>query len=229
MQSDCSFRINTHTPQLWNAVTGEVRENLNFMVTGKRLVIPIKFESFQSWFVVFLKNTTIGKPSTAKNFPDFKEVAEIAGPWKVAFDTKWGGPADVEFPSLTDWSKHLDERVKFYSGKAAYTKTFDFNNEVTSPLYLSLGTVKNIAEVTLNGKKLGIVWTAPWSVNVSSAIQKGRNTLEIEVINLWPNRLIKDAALPVEQRLTNTNIPFKKDAPLLPSGLLGPVVLKAAE
>jgi hypothetical protein len=229
VQSDCSFRINTHIPQLWNAVTGEVRDNLNFSVTGKRLVIPIKFEAFQSWFVVLLKNTTIGKPSAAKNFPDFKEVAEIAGPWKVAFDTQWGGPASVEFPSLTDWSKHSDERIKFYSGKAVYTNTFHFNNEVTGPLYLSLGTVKNIAEVTLNGKKLGIIWTAPWSVDVSSAIQKGANTLKVEVINLWPNRLIKDAALPVEQRLTNTNIPFKKDAPLLPSGLLGPVVLQAAQ
>ncbi|MBS1565568.1 MAG: hypothetical protein JST39_14355, partial [Bacteroidetes bacterium] len=94
------------------------------------------------------------------------------------------------------------------------------------PVYLDLGVVKNIARVMLNGKSLGIVWTAPWQVDVSSALKTGTNNLEIEVINLWPNRLIGDAGLPIEKRLTNTNIPFKKDMPLLPSGLLGPVTLQ---
>jgi hypothetical protein len=92
-------------------------------------------------------------------------------------------------------------------------------------LFLDLGVVKNIASVKLNGKSLGIVWTAPWRVEITSAVKPGTNLLEIEVVNLWPNRLIGDAALPAEQRLTRTNIPFKSDAPLLSSGLLGPVTI----
>ena len=93
-------------------------------------------------------------------------------------------------------------------------------------MYLDLGMVKNIARVSLNDKDLGIVWTAPWQVDITPALTNGRNRLKIEVINLWPNRLIGDAGLLPDQHLTHTNIPFKKDAPLLPSGLLGPVTLR---
>jgi hypothetical protein len=89
--------------------------------------------------------------------------------------------------------------------------------------------VKNIATVTLNGTTLGTVWTAPWRIDISAALKPGVNKLSIAVSNCWPNRLIGDAALPVAKRLTRTNIEFKKDAPLLPSGLLGPVSIQRAE
>lgn len=135
----------------------------------------------------------------------------------------------VEFASLQDWAQHTDKRIKYFSGKATYTKTFNYNGTKGESVYLDLGVVKNIAEVTLNGKNLGVVWTAPWHLDVSSALKTGENTLNIEVINLWPNRLIGDAALPEAQRITNTNIVFKRDEPLLPSGLLGPVVIKSTE
>ena len=79
----------------------------------------------------------------------------------------------------------------------------------------------------LNGRDLGVIWTAPWQVEVSNALQAAGNRLEIDVVNLWPNRLIGDAALPVEQRFTVTNVKkFKKDSALLESGLLGPVTLQ---
>ncbi|MCH8167098.1 MAG: hypothetical protein IIC03_04115 [Proteobacteria bacterium] len=88
-------------------------------------------------------------------------------------------------------------------------------------MYLNLGKVKNLAEVHLNGADLGVVWTAPWQVDITSAVKPTGNELEIDVVNLWPNRLIGDAALPPEKRLTVTNVTkFKKDSPLLESGLL---------
>jgi hypothetical protein len=74
------------------------------------------------------------------------------------------------------------------------------------------------------------VWTAPWNVDITRAVLSTGNNLEIEVVNLWPNRLIGDARLPEAKRLTTTNVKkFKPDSPLLPSGLLGPVALVAEE
>jgi hypothetical protein len=153
-------------------------------------------------------------------------VQELTGAWTVHFDTKWGGPASVEFATLEDWTKRPEENIKYYSGKATYVKQFDFADlDSNRPYYLQTGVVKHIAEITLNGKKTGILWTAPWRVEISGLLKPTGNVLEIVVVNCWPNRLIGDAELPEEKRLTRTNIKFKKDAPLMSSGLLGPVVI----
>lgn len=224
--STCTFRVKNYAPQIWDAVTAKVNNKVNYKMANGRMEVPLKFEAFQSFFVVFPKSVTLTPSNPAPNFPELKPVKEVTGAWKVAFDTQWGGPASVEFDTLQDWSKSADERIKYFSGKAVYTKKFDFAAHTDKPVYIDLGVVKNIADVTLNGKHLGIVWTAPWRIDVSPAIKKGENVLQIEVINLWPNRLIGDAALPPEKRLTNTNIQFKKDAPLLASGLLGPVIVQ---
>ena len=96
-----------------------------------------------------------------------------------------------------------------------------------APLWLDLGTVHNLARVRLNGHDLGVVWCAPWNVEVTGAIHVGENQLEIEVANLWPNRLIADSGLPEEQRRAWTTWnPYRPTDTLLPSGLVGPVVLK---
>ena len=137
------------------------------------------------------------------------------------------------FEKLEDWTQRPEKGIKYYSGKATYEKTFDLPETVRPSgkrLYLDLGQVENVAEVRLNGKKLGVVWTAPWHVEITAAVQSAGNQLEIDVVNLWPNRLIGDAALPPEKRLTVTNVKrFSEDSPLLPSGLLGPVTLQAAQ
>ncbi|MBE7502411.1 MAG: hypothetical protein HS113_19425 [Verrucomicrobiales bacterium] len=97
-----------------------------------------------------------------------------------------------------------------------------------SRVFLDLGRVEVMAQVRLNERDLGVVWTAPWAVDVTEALKPGVNRLEVTVANLWPNRLIGDAALPADQRVTWTTWnPFTKDAPLLPSGLLGPVTLQS--
>ena len=223
--STCTFR-NSRAPQIWDPVTAKMTHNVNFNLINGRVEIPLKFEAFQSFFIVFA-NTGEAEVTKAKsNYPILNKVKELTGAWQVAFDPKWGGPESIEFAKLQDWSKHANEGVKYYSGKAVYTKTFNLDGPINSDsVYLDLGVVKNIADVTLNGKNLGIVWTAPWRIDISSALKEGENKLSIEVINLWPNRLIGDAALPPEKRLTNTNIKFKETDKLLPSGLLGPVVL----
>ena len=165
----------------------------------------------------------------SRNFPGSHRLAEMPGPWEVAFDPKWGGPEQVTFDTLVDWTKRPEDGIKFYSGTAVYRKTFDAPEVPRGQrLFLDLGVVKNLARVRLNGRDLGAVWCAPWQVEISGEVKPKGNELEIAVANLWPNRLIRDQSLPASQRLTSTTWnPFTKDSPLLESGLLGPVALVA--
>jgi hypothetical protein len=133
---------------------------------------------------------------------------------------------------LVDWSKHSDPGVKYFSGRATYSTTFAWDRSLgarAARLLLDLGRVQVMAQVTLNGKDLGVLWKVPFQVEITSAVQPGVNTLEIAVANLWPNRLIGDQSLPPEKRIAWTTWnPYRKDSPLLESGLLGPVCWRAA-
>jgi len=230
-----TFRTESRQPELWDPVTGEVRALPEYTVTDDgRTTAPIQFAPRQSTFVVFRRPASETPPAQAgKNFPELKRLTQIAGPWQVSFDTKWGGPESVVFEKLEDWSRRPESGIKHYSGTAMYQKTFDLpetSRGGNARIFLDLGRVQNLATVRLNGKDLGVVWTAPWRVEITGTVKPTGNKLEIDVVNLWPNRLIGDAALPPERRLTKTNVTtYKKGTPLLPSGLLGPVVLQAAE
>ena len=123
------------------------------------------------------------------------------------------------------WTSHHDENIKYYSGPATYNTTFDLPEDIdrTHKWVLDLGTVGNVAEVTLNGKEIGVAWREPFSLKITEALIPGKNTLQVKVVNLWRNRLIRDAGLLPDQRLTNTNISISPDLELMDSGLLGPV------
>ena len=159
-------------------------------------------------------------------------VLTLDGSWQVSFDPKWGGPEKVTFDALEDWSQRAEDGIKFYSGTAVYQKTFDLPGQILTSgqtTFLDLGRVKNLARVKLNGRDLGVVWCVPWCVETTGVLKAGANRLEIEVANLWPNRLIGDLSLLDEQRYAwTTRNPFKKDSPLQPSGLVGPVRILAA-
>ncbi|WP_257666175.1 glycosyl hydrolase [Parapedobacter tibetensis] len=229
-KTTCLFRVKNRKPEIWDAINGRILQP-SYHVNEERVALPLEFDEFQSVFIVFPKSPSAtvqqGKAWLWQDTSALSDMKDISETWNVHFDPKWGGPESVEFNSLQDWSKHPDEQIMYYSGSAIYTKEFDLDQalETGKSILLDLGVVKNIAQVWLNGKDLGIVWTAPWRIDISEAVKERNNILKIEVINLWPNRLIGDAALPPEKRLTNTNIEFKKDAELLPSGLLGPVRL----
>lgn len=202
VEENCTFRDGTLVAELWDAVTGEIRPLYGLVNDSDGISIPMKFDTYQSFFVVFSKTD---KPDDQEipghdNFPVKEELMTLDGPWNVAFDPKWGGPAQIVFDSLTDWIQRLEDGIRHYSGIAVYTKTFDspksdvlFNK---SAFYLDLGVVKNMARVRLNGKDLGVVWTSPWQVNLTDALRKKDNRLEIEVANLWVNRLIGDERYP---------------------------------
>ena len=127
---------------------------------------------------------------------------------------------------LQSWTDRPEEGIKYYSGKAVYTTTFNAK-DLKGSLFLDLGDVKDIgiARIKLNDKDLGIVWCPPYRINVSGILKKKNNQLEIEVVNTWRNRLVGDRGKPQSERFTKTNITIKPEWTVLPSGLLGPVRL----
>jgi hypothetical protein len=227
--ADCQFRVTGRQPEIWDAVTGGRRNAVEYYAKENGTVMPLRFAPRQSWFIAFRRPA---EPLVAggRNFPELKKLAEIDGPWQVAFDPVWGGPAESVFERLDDWTARPEPGIRYYSGRATYAREFDLpvlDAAAGSPIYLDLGCVRNLAQVRLNGVDLGVVWTAPWRVDISPAVRPQGNRLEIDVVNLWPNRLIGDAALPAEQRRTVTNVKkFTPESPLLSSGLLGPVTIQ---
>ncbi|GAB3662342.1 hypothetical protein GCM10028791_37390 [Echinicola sediminis] len=227
----CTFRVSDKQPELWDPVTGETRILTNFKVENGRTIIPMEFGPCGSYFVVFKEPISV--QNSASNWPTYKTVQQIKGVWELSFDKKWGPfdsaqgrrPGEFVFNVLQDWSLHANDGIKYYSGTATYRTTFDFDALGGSDeLYLDLGKVHELAQVKLNGVDLGVAWTKPYRVNITSHIKAKGNKLEIDVVNLWPNRLIGDEFLPEEERFTQTNIrKFTKSTQLLPSGLIGPV------
>ncbi|HET7116219.1 MAG TPA: glycosyl hydrolase, partial [Hanamia sp.] len=251
IKADCKFRTTKGVPELWDPLTGKTRFLPEFTVNEGRTTVPLQFDSYQSFFIVFSKEKNQTLPG-GKNFPVKTKLATLNGGWSVSFNPKWGGPEKIIFDHLTDWAARPEPGIKYYSGIAVYSKTFDYSASTgndKSKLYLDLGEVKDLARVRLNGQDLGVLWTAPWEVDVTDIIKEKGNQLEIEVVNLWPNRLIGDQQFPDdgakngkwpewliknEKRTSNrytftTYNPYKKDSPLLPSGLLGPVTIQQSE
>ncbi len=158
--------------------------------------------------------------------------SELTGPWQVHFPPRLGAPAQAEFAALVSWPARPEEGIRHFSGTATYVREFTLPAERLAgglELHLDLGAVKNLAEVVLNGQSLGVLWKPPFRVNLTGTAKAGANKLEVRVTNLWPNRLIGDLAKPAAERVTWTTVnPYKPDSPLLPSGLLGPVMLRSA-
>ncbi len=230
VEADCTFRATAHPPELWNPVTGEVRDLPDYRVAAGQTTIPIHFAPHQSFFVFFRNGSPADRANvaTGKNFPAVETIGTVAGPWQVSFDPQAGGPGKVTFPKLDNWTRHSEPGIKYYSGIASYQATFDGpkTGGESGKVFLNLGLVHNMARVRLNGQDLGVVWCAPWQVDVTDVLQAKDNRLEIDVANRWPNRLIGDQALPPEKRIGWTTFqPYKAVSPLLPSGLVGPVTL----
>lgn len=226
-----AFRISGRQPEWWDPVTGHTRALPVFTAQQHTTVVPLKLEAFQSGFVVFRNGSSAAVNQATENFPAARPLLEIKGPWGLQFDTAMRGPAQpVSWTSLQDWSKSSDEKIRDYSGTVIYRTSFNVNAlPHGSRIYLNLGTVKVIAGVKVNGIPAGTSWTAPWQVDVTRIIKEGKNDLEIEVANTWVNRLIGDSRLPPDQRRTWTNVNiYTPNSPYEPSGLIGPVTLKAA-
>ena len=241
---ECLFRVTGKNPEIWDPVTGKIRLLSHFSRTGDgRTVVPLEFAPHQSLFMVFKAQkmeTNMAEQIAAINSRGLNYAFEVVGPWNVTFAHQWGGPENtIVFERLVDWTKQADSKIKYYSGKANYKTTFDadlggngklqekwpsHSRETGDLRYvLDLGEIKDMAHIHLNGNDLGTVWTDSWQVDITEFLKKKDNVLEIDVVNLWNNRLIGDMHLTPTNRITSTNIRLPTNSPLMPAGLLGPV------
>ena len=175
-----------------------------------------------------------GQKSTVE-VPKIPEPIQINGAWDVRFPKDWVKKAMTEFPSLISWTASDDEDIQHFSGVASYRKQFTLHNiEKGQHVFLDLGTVKEVAEVYINGKKLGIKWHAPYRYDITKQVLEGSNYLTVEVANILSNRLTGDAKKEPKNKRTHSNVVKGKDAwdtpfedlPLHESGLLGPVIIE---
>ena len=223
---DATFRVTGKAPELWHPETGK-SEPVSFKIADGRTTVPLNLEGWGSVFVVFRKETH----ETAHTVPATieTELVTVAGPWKVSFPADLGAPPSVTLDVLSSWSDNSNAGVKYFSGSGTYTKTIDAPSSWLkhgTRVWLDLGDVKNLADVSVNGKSLGMIWHAPYRVDVTGALKPGANEVTIKVTNAWVNRMIGDEQPGVTNKITFADVkPYKANSPLLPSGLIGPVRL----
>jgi hypothetical protein len=225
-----NFRVDGLQPELWDALTGATRPLPAFEQKDGVTKVPLRLGVDGSAFIVFRSKGKSVSNDINLNFPVQQVIATVTAPWKVTFesDSIKRGPAEpVIFKELTDWTKSNDERIRYYSGTAIYNATLTVNEiPKNQKLYLDLGDLSAMAKIKINGVSVGGVWTSPYQVNVTGKIKKGNNTIEIELVNTWLNRLIGDLRLPENERIVQSkNNMLKATSRLQKSGLFGPVNL----
>ena len=231
------------------------REGAGILPTYELRVTPEGSADLLAWRAgVYELRTSAGRAIRVRASAPAQRL-KVTGGWTVRFPKGWGAPEQVVLDRLLSWTEHPDPGVRYFSGTARYEKTMHIPAQMLAGdrrVYLSLGEVRNLCEVWLNGKYLGILWKPPFRVDITGVARVGANRLEVHVTNLWVNRLIGDEQYPddcewngsqlkafpqwflegnprpVPQRLTFTTWKhWTKNDPLRPSGLLGEVEVLA--
>ena len=217
-----SFHVAGYSPQLWNPVNGHIA-SVSYRISRGRTRVPLSLAPYGSEFIVF-REPAATKALQLPAAPPSRALA-LHGPWSIAFQPHRGAPAKIVVRHLQSWTRSEIAGVRYFSGTATYTRTFEFQpRSPAGKVFLNLGNVDELADVRLNGRQVGIVWTPPFRLNVTRYVHPGNNRLSVAVTNLWVNRLIGDAQPGTKEKYTFTILPtYQPDAPLRRSGLLGPV------
>ncbi len=221
-----NFRVTGRIPEIWHPETGEI-ENASYSMAEGRTIVPLRLVPDDAIFVVFRNKTN--KSSETLKHPEETQLAIIDGPWNLGFQPGRGAPSEIVVDKLISWSENIEPGIKYFSGTGTYSKVIQapdswFKKDLE--IWVDLGDVKNIAEVIVNGKSLGIIWKKPFRINITQDIKQGENKLEIKVTNLWVNRLIGDQQPGVTKKISYTSAAYySSGTPLLPSGLIGPVAI----
>lgn len=220
-----SFRVTGREAELWRPDTG-VAAPAAYKIENGRTTVPLHLDPGGSVFVVFQHPGSV----LARTVPQAvtADLATVEGPWQVDFPPNWGAPPRVSFDQLISWTECPDDGVKYFSGTATYSKDISAEASWFKPgakVLLDLGLVKEIAEVSVNGKPVGgILWKPPYRADVTSSLHPGNNHIEIKATNLWPNRIVGDQQPTAKRQYAWLDYrPFKASTPLLESGLIGPV------
>jgi hypothetical protein len=221
-----SLRTAGKIPELWYPANGTIRRAKNWIIKERRTCLPLRLDARESIFIVLKEAAGQTTEDKGKNWSDYREIIPLDSAWTVQFDPKERGPEQaVLFEKLLEWNKHPDNRIRYYSGTAVYSKIFNWNLKNNSEIFIELENIYNIASVKINGSDCGTVWTRPYRLNISGALKQGCNTVEITVSNTWANRIAGDEDFDAEQNEPNkiwTNARYRlPDKQLVPSGLSG--------
>ena len=217
-----TFNVTGKAAEWWDATSGKTSP-IGYWSAFGHTEITMTLQPWQSGFVVFRKDgpASLTIPAAVRT-----PVSTLSGPWTVTFQPGRGAPESAVLPQLADWSKSSDPGLRYFSGTATYRQTFKLPAKAGKHLVLDLGEVREVAEVLVNGKSAGILWKPPYRADLTGLTKPGTNTLEVRITNLWVNRLIGDAQ-PSAKPITFTTLKtYRADAPLRPSGLMGPVTLE---
>jgi hypothetical protein len=222
---DASFRTTGREPELWYAESG-FSTRCSYRTQQGRTTVPLQLEPWGTVFVVFRRPTHVANRILSE--PALKPIAVLTGPWTLDFQSSRGAPPSITLDKLSPWNENSDPGVRYYSGTGTYHIDILAKPEWFTPgsrLWLDLGNVANLAHIVLNEKDLGVVWHAPFRLEVTGILKPGNNQLTIKVTNAWVNRLIGDQQ-PGATQYTYADIhPYKANSPLQISGLLGPVTI----
>jgi hypothetical protein len=253
------FPVSGRAPELWDAYAGVIKSTSRWEQRENQTLVTLSMEKDASMFIVF----PVRKTGYAKR-PEVKVLKEtpvdIDGEWTVYFKPKTDEePFRRKFAELVDFSRQDDDpSVKYFSGTATYEKTVRLSAadlSANKAVVIDLGELYDIAELEINGKKAGVLWSPPYRTDITALLKSGNNTLKIHITNNWINRLIGDEQYPEDFDWTDRNqglramtglpewfikneprpvkerktfIPwyyFNKDSQLYPAGMTGRVKL----
>lgn len=215
-------------PELWNPWTGETAALTAFRRKGDWVEIEFDLEPLDSALIVFdPEGNGAATVMTANSSGKIKRVEPVgADGWKLIATglVPSGKTAEIrrDLPMLIDWS--LDSELRGFSGRGVYTTTFDVSaTDVGKRLKLDLGRVRDVAEVTVNGRQAATLLLRPYQADITSLVQPGENTLEIAVTNALFNSMVFR-----EPRLFSPG-PTENPSGLMSGGLIGPVQVKVID
>jgi hypothetical protein len=234
ISENCEFRIANKHAEFWNPVTAQQYSITNAKSTKDKTAINLRLPPQGSCFIVFGRED---RELPEYNKPAETQSTEINTPWTLSFPDNWGAPSSVELSELISWTDHENKGINYFSGTASYKNRFSVSKkaiEGDKPINLDLGEVLDVAEVFINEKPVGIVWTKPFQINIQDYVKEGENQIEIKITNMWINRLTGDINLPVGEKfcrtnrpdITNTNLGIGDETYRVQrAGLIGPVTI----
>ncbi len=222
---DASFRVDGKDVERWHADGGGIEPAAYRMQNG-RTDVPLRLGAHEAVFVVF--GNVAEQPSRLPTKEQRTLLGTLDGNWKLRFPADLGAPEQVDLPQLAPWTQQAENGIRYFSGTGTYSHTFQVKKEwlkTGQRIVLDLGRVNDMAAVYVNGERLGLLWKAPFEIDVTDAIRIGDNQLEVRVTNQWTNRLLGDLEHPTQRVLDASTPPFRRRYELLESGLTGPVTL----
>lgn len=226
---DATFRVRDKVAELWRADTGAMGPT-SYRIQGDLTTVPLQLAAHDAVFVIFRTPTDTAARTLA--LPTEQVLAGLDGAWQLKFQPGRGAPDSIQLDRLSSWTEHADPGIKYFSGTATYARHIAVPRNWLQDerrILVDLGEVRDLAEVVVNGRALGVVWRPPFRVDVTEALQPGDNRIEIKVTNVWANRLVGDIQPGATKIAFITGNAYQPGAALRPSGLLGPVQVVAID